>query len=195
MRTHKTTNALPPLSQDCEIESPITKEVLNLLHADAEAGDMFAQHCLGFCYDHGIDVSYLDPKDRIDFPKDAGEAVKWYRLAADQGYADAQLDLAVCYSSGEGVAKDPVVAARLFQQAAEQGVASAQLFFGNCLEFGNGVAKDEAAAIKWYRKSARQGDNAAQLWLGECYYFGIGVRKNLDRACYWHAMATEDFEE
>jgi TPR repeat protein len=34
------------------------------------------------------------------------EAVKWYRKAGEQGYADAQFELGRCYSEGLGVAKD-----------------------------------------------------------------------------------------
>ena len=30
-------------------------------------------------------------------PQDYAKAVKWYRLAADQGYADAQYNLGVMY--------------------------------------------------------------------------------------------------
>ena len=34
------------------------------------------------------------------------EAVKWYRKAAEQGYAEAQFNLGVMYETGEGVAQD-----------------------------------------------------------------------------------------
>ena len=39
-------------------------------------------------------------------PKDASEAVRWYRKAAEQGDDGAQLALGVCYVNGEGVGKD-----------------------------------------------------------------------------------------
>ncbi|MCP4827986.1 MAG: sel1 repeat family protein, partial [Proteobacteria bacterium] len=38
--------------------------------------------------------------------EDYAEAVKWYRLAADQGYADAQCNLGVMYDNGQGVPQD-----------------------------------------------------------------------------------------
>ena len=34
------------------------------------------------------------------------EEVKWYRKAAEQGYADAQHNLGYCYANGMGVTKD-----------------------------------------------------------------------------------------
>jgi len=36
-------------------------------------------------------------------PQDDVEAAKWYRLAAEQGYAPAQANLGVMYRNGEGV--------------------------------------------------------------------------------------------
>jgi TPR repeat protein len=41
---------------------------------------------------------------------DAAEAAKWWRKAADQGYAYAQSNLGVSYATGIGVAKDWVEA-------------------------------------------------------------------------------------
>ena len=46
----------------------------------AEAGDVEAQFKLGVMYDHGENV-----------PQDFAEAMKWYRVAAEQGHAEAQL--------------------------------------------------------------------------------------------------------
>ena len=36
-------------------------------------------------------------------PQDYAEAAKWYRLAADQGFAKAQNSLGAQYATGEGV--------------------------------------------------------------------------------------------
>ena len=53
--------------------------------------------------------------------KDYEEAVKWYRKAAEQNYADAQVNLGVCYMEGQGVGKDYVEAVKWYRKAAEQG--------------------------------------------------------------------------
>ena len=42
--------------------------------------------------------------------QDYGEAVKWYRLAAEQGCAKAQTNLGSKYRKGEGVPQDNTVA-------------------------------------------------------------------------------------
>ena len=49
------------------------------------------------------------------------EAVKWYRKAAEQNYAAAQYNLAICYERGDGVAKDWAEAYKWLLLAARQG--------------------------------------------------------------------------
>ena len=47
--------------------------------------------------------------------------MKWYRLAAEQGDADAQSNLGVMYQQGKGVIKDYVYAHMWWNIAASQG--------------------------------------------------------------------------
>ena len=54
-------------------------------------------------------------------PQDYAEAVKWYRLAADQGDAYAQNNLGVMYDQGQGVPQDYVLAHMWFNLSAAQG--------------------------------------------------------------------------
>jgi len=55
------------------------------------------------------------------------EAARLYKLAADQGNADAQFNLGLFYEHGRGgLPKDDREAARLFKLAADQGYAVAQ---------------------------------------------------------------------
>jgi TPR repeat protein len=53
------------------------------------------------------------------------EAVKWYRLAADQGFAEAQYDLGVRYMLGKGVLKDERTGLEWYRKAAAQGYQEA----------------------------------------------------------------------
>ena len=95
--------------------------------------------------------------------KDFGEAVKWYRKAAEQGDAQAQRNLGLCYYYGEGVAKDFGEAVKWLRRGAGQGDAQAQRLLGVCYEYGNGIEKNLAEAACWYRKAADQGDAQSQL--------------------------------
>ena len=48
------------------------------------------------------------------------DAVRWYQLAAEQGYAEAQFNLGVMYASGAGVPQDYVQAHMWFNLAASR---------------------------------------------------------------------------
>ena len=73
---------------------------------------------------------------------DRGEATRWYRLAAEQGFAEAQSALGALYSNGEGVEQDDAEALRWFTRAADQGVAAAQSYMGRASFNGDGVPRD-----------------------------------------------------
>lgn len=62
----------------------------------------------------------------LGVPQDYGEAVRWYRKAAEQGNGDAQYNLAIMYKYGHGVNKDLSEARRWFQKAADQGDENAK---------------------------------------------------------------------
>jgi TPR repeat protein len=94
--------------------------------------------------------------------KDAREAVRLYRLAADQGHASAQSNLGVCYHNGQGVEKDAKEAVRLYRLAANQGLAGAQVNLGACYYIGEGVEKDAKEAARLFGLAANQGHAAAK---------------------------------
>ena len=64
--------------------------------------------------------------EAIGVTRDDGEAVKWYRRAAEQGNADAQANLGFMYQKGLGVAQDYGEALKWFRRGVEQGHAIAQ---------------------------------------------------------------------
>ena len=70
---------------------------------------------MGNCYEKGWSVA-----------QDYQEAVKWYRKAAEQGYAEAQYELGNCYEKGWSVAQDYQEAVKWYRKAAEKGHAKAK---------------------------------------------------------------------
>ena len=54
-------------------------------------------------------------------------AIKWYRLAAEQGLADAQFHLGDMYFNGRGVPQDYEAAEKWYRLAAKQGNFLAQI--------------------------------------------------------------------
>jgi TPR repeat protein len=115
-------------------------------------------------------------------PQDKAKATRLFRQAAEQGLAEAQYNLGLCYKKSEGVPQDKAQAARLYRQAAEQGRAEAQNSLGVCYEKGEGVPQDKAQAARLYPQAADQGFAAAQYNLGFCYEHGKGVRYDMGEA-------------
>lgn len=98
---------------------PVAVDAQNLdvdyWQALAEQGDPTAQNNFGVMFEHGLGV-----------PRDAMEAVRWYRLAAEQGLVDAQTNLGIMYFSANGVPEDNVLALMWMNLAAAQGDESAE---------------------------------------------------------------------
>jgi TPR repeat protein len=134
----------------------------------------------GVCYARGIGVVC-----------DYGEAVKLYRLAAEQGYAPGQYNYGRVLRLGRGCARDLDAAARFMKLAADQGYANAlglyaewsrdereaAVYFRRAADCGVARAqiayarrcegKDVVEAVKYYRLAALQGVRAADVKVRE----------------------------
>ena len=80
-----------------------------------------------------------------------------WELLAKQGIAEAEYNLGLMYSKGEGVPSDDKEAVKWYRLAAEQGLAQSQTNLGLMFGKGQGVEQDYKEAVKWYRLSAGQG--------------------------------------
>ena len=78
-------------------------------------------------------------RDGEGIPEDDAEAVRWFRLAAEQGYAEAQHNLGIAYANGRGVPADDAEAVRWYRLAGEQGLADAQLNLEMLSDRGEGT--------------------------------------------------------
>src|SRR5205823_5356940 len=79
--------------------------------------------------------------------KDEKQATYWYQKAAEQGNANAQFNLGVCYAKGTGISKDAKQAVYWYWKAAEQGEVKSQMNLGVCYTNGTGVPKDDKHAF------------------------------------------------
>jgi TPR repeat protein len=101
--------------------------------------------------------------------------VRRYQLAAAKGSADAQAELAFCYSIGKGVPKDDSEALRFLRLAAEQGNERGLVELGYYYENGwGGLRKDDREAVRLFKLAADQGHPKGQLNLGRAYMIGLG---------------------
>jgi TPR repeat protein len=93
--------------------------------------------------------------------QDDKQAVKWFRLAAKQGFAKAQYNLGVMYQQGQGVSQDYKTAVKWYALAAEQGDAEAQFNLGVMYFEGQGVLQDYVTAHMWANIAAVNGSEMA----------------------------------
>ena len=121
----------------------------------ATAGDKSAQTNLGVIYENG---------GAVGGQWDYAEAVKWYRMAAEQGDAKAQTNLGLMYYNGTGVTQDYAEAMKWYRLAAEQGVAGAQNNLGLMYNKGDGVPQDYAEAYAWFFVAATGGSIDAEKY-------------------------------
>ena len=201
----------PPLLEEGQDEDDASTipDQMRALFARADAGDAEAQNLIGVCYFYGKRVEKNIKEAVIWFSRSAAlgnpkgqtnlalcyldgsggkrneiEARRLLRLAANQGYANAQYELGSLLESYETKTTDKEAAAWL-RRAAEQNHPSAQYRLGVCYTTGKGVIKNEETAFGWFRKAADQGQTDAELAMGLCYTFGQGVKVNGAKAVRW----------
>jgi len=109
---------------------------------------------------------------------------------AEQGDAEAQLQLGMRYAAGDGLIQNEKEAAKWFERAAKQGLAEAQYQYGLVLLQGRGVVQDYKAAFHWIEKPAQRGYAKAQYSLGELYRYGTGTPVDKARAYLWFNLAA-----
>ena len=98
-------------------------------------------------------------------PQNDTEAVRWYRLAAEQGLATAQFYLGLMYDTGRGVPQNDTEAVRWYRMAAEQGFAWAQFNLGLMYDTGEGIPQNDTEAVRWYRLASRDLPMRSTIWV------------------------------
>lgn len=154
----------------------------------------------GACY--RLAQLYQNPPE--GFRRDRKRAVKYYRMAAEQGHLGAIYSLGVCYSEGDGVVCDYAVAVKLLSVAARQHYGNAaeileKLKQRRHLKAGQKAYSisticyrkgDVATAIRFRTIAAQLGCARAMYILGCHYEFGDGVPMDRDRANAWYTRAA-----
>lgn len=162
-----------------------------LLTELAKLGDSAAQNALGNMYWRGLGT-----------PRDKAKAEDLYRMAAEQGNADAQVNLGdMKHNKYRQSARLPLIsfsdrdeaeAERWYRLAAEQGNASGQCGLGTLISDGALFNKSKAReAAHWFRLAAEQGNARAQTALAIAYSMGIGVDKDEAEAKRWYLRAAD----
>jgi len=144
-----------------------------------DSGNRLFQNLFGNMYEFG--------KGEL---KDYKKAVKFYRLSAEQDYADAQFNLGNMLENGKGVLQDSTEAVKWYKLSAEQGFVKAQHNLGSMYALGKGVLVDFAEAMKWWRLSAKQGYANTHSNLGNMYEGGYSVLQDNLKAHMWYNISS-----
>ena len=155
-------------------------ERLNALRARAALGNRKAQFRLASSYYFGKGV-----------PQDYAEALRWYKMAADQGEPDAEDGLGYMYFAGRGSKQDYAEALRWYKRAAEHGNAKGQFDLGTVYNEGIGLPPDYIEASRWFLKAADQNYANGEDALGYMYYAGRGLPQDYVQAFSWYRKAAE----
>ncbi len=169
------------------------------LKIKAEGGDPDAQTNLAQAYRDGDGV-----------PANEEVAARWFRKAADQGFARAENNLGTMYRLGDGVERDKEEAVRWYAKAARHGSPEGMFNLGTCYYNGDGIGSNEFTAYAWFlladdagnsiakdavQRSATTMSNhdtsAAYLQIADMYEKGGELPKNEAQMIRWLRKAAE----
>lgn len=108
----------------------------------AEYGYLKVQMQLAYDYQHGLG----------HIARNEAETVKWYRRAAEQGCAEGQYQLALCYEKGCGVEQNYAEAAKWYHLAAMRRHVESSRKLGVYYRRGYGVERSDGKAEQYFRK-------------------------------------------
>jgi TonB family protein len=139
------------------------------------------------CVSFRVNFSILSNEPTPASPQTVAELIS----AAEKGSSNAQVNLGVRYSRGDGVVRDDAEAFKWFSAAAEQGLATGQLNVGVSYHNGKGVEKDSKKAEQYYLLAASQGSATAAKYLGYLYNGGDLGKRDPVEAAKWLKKAAE----
>jgi TPR repeat protein len=121
-------------------------------------------------------------------------AFEWYRKAALQGFAQAELDLAACYSNGIGVPRDNAQFMKWLLLASKHGNTQAQFLVAGYEWTGNNIPRNLEDAAALFKAVADSGSAIAQADYATCLWSGSGVAVDRDEALSWFRKAADQGE-
>lgn len=156
----------------------------------ANANDPQSLFRLGNFFETGLNEGEGDKAVSV-VQQNAKSALDLYRLAAQNGSAEAFYNVGVYYETGTVVDKDPAKAFTFHLRAANSGLPQAQHRLAGLYQNGTGVAQDVIAAMGWYQRAAERNFAASQVALGQMYETGAGGAANAQAAAMQYTAAAE----
>ena len=156
------------------------EEAFKHFMVEARRGTAVAQYLVASMYQEGQGTL-----------KSTTLAASWYKLAADQGDAEAQYELALLLLGGEDIEPNPARAVELLEAASSE-LPSAMNVLGTLYLDGTGVSADPTRAHALFEQAAKAGDTSARYNLGRLLLRGQGTAPDSQAAQHWLRMAALD---
>ena len=151
---------------------------LSDLMQKADSGDAVAQRDLGLVY---VEI------------EDFENALKWLRMAVNEGDGIAQYNLARLYHFAQGVDKNVQQAIHYYELSAKQGNFKAINNIAYIYEHGDSVNQNFKKATSLYRKSALLGNSHAQYNLAQMHFrYGEKVNISFKEAWTWIVISAKN---
>lgn len=148
-----------------------TKDLKKAVEYYTKAGngnDGQALFRLGNYFEAGL-KNGTDEKAEVLVQQNPKSALDLYRMAAQNGSAEAFYNVGVYYETGTVVDKDPVKAFAFLLKASTSGIPQAQFRLANLYQQGTGTTQDPVAALAWFERSSKANFAPAQIALGQIY--------------------------
>lgn len=123
--------------------------------------------------------------------RDLDAALRWFKLAARSGDAEASNMVGRCYEIGWGTEPDLAEAADWYRRAADKNHAWGEFNLASLYAQGRGVPYDEKMALALLVRSARRGNPKAMNMLGRFREASSLPRRRERSAGVWYRWAAE----
>lgn len=137
--------------------------------------DLSARTQIGFSYEKGLGVD-----------KDYGQAIVWYRKAADDGHPMAVYKLGSMYERGLGVPKDIRQALVYYEQVASKLDVRGNIYAKIVSLYEAETIRDDKKLLYYYHQAAAAGNVHSMKKLVDVYRKGLlGAKMDADKVNYW----------
>lgn len=119
------------------------------------------------------------------------EAIKYYKLAAEQGHVSSIFNYAFILDSFEGIFNKKREAVRYFKQATDAGHATSIFHYSLMLYNGEGIQKNKEAAAYYFKISADLGNSNSMFNYAFMLEKGEEIEIDKEEAVIYYKMAAD----
>jgi TPR repeat protein len=184
-------NLLTPVGEPLGSTSSVRQETVAI--AELQPSKLYYSPSMGTNGEAAFQIgkAFYDGDPHLVLKQDYERAVTHFKEAAEQGHADAQFYLGVCFAKGRGILPDLSEAVKWYRKAADAGIVEAEFNIAECYYRGRGVSKDMDKAIRYFANAAAHGSADAAYNLGIVYETGEGVTKDYEESAKWFLVAAK----